>query len=235
MFRNIYFNIQDIKNKKRSAREVFTDIYLKRKWGCEKDGYYSGPGSHIGSIIRPYVDLIINYLVSTGSRMVVVDLGCGDFYVGRYFLPYCSKYIGIDVVPDLINQNKLHNQATNVEFICLDITEDNLPEGDVCLIRQVLQHLSNEEIIKILHKLKKYKVVFITEHYPLDNQQIIPNKNIVHGERIRVLLNSGIYLDRPPFNIDTSRIKLVLEVPGTEIAKGCAEGVIRTLTINFNE
>lgn len=232
LLRNIYFKFQDLRNSKRSAREVFTDIYLKQRWGAGgHDRFCSGPGSRADSVIRPYIDLIINHL-GAGQNKIVVDLGCGDFYVGRYLLPYCSKYVGVDVVADVVDRNKLSCDRANAEFLCLDIIADSLPDGDICLIRQVLQHLSNEEIMIILQKLKKYPVIFITEHYPHHNKQIIPNKNIIHGEKIRAFLNSGVYLEEPPFNVDPSRIKIVLEVPGTLVAEGCDEGVIRTYKLD---
>ena len=50
-----------------------------------------------------------------------VDLGCGDFRVGRQLLPLCSGYIGVDIVKPLIcrNQEKYGNATTR--FMHLDI------------------------------------------------------------------------------------------------------------------
>jgi hypothetical protein len=95
-------------------------------------------------------------------------------------------------------------------FVCLDIIEQQLPDGDVCLVRQVLQHLSNAEIKAILDKLNKYKYVFVTEHYPLGND-CLPNIDKPHGADIRLYDNSAVFLDKEPFNI--SHIELVLNVP----------------------
>ena len=37
----------------------------------------------------------------------------------------------------------------DVDFRVLDITSDEIPPGDVCFVRQVLQHLSNQSIINL--------------------------------------------------------------------------------------
>jgi len=34
----------------------------------------------------------------------------------------------------------------DAQFLCLDIISDELPDGDLCLLREVLQHLSNREM-----------------------------------------------------------------------------------------
>jgi len=121
-----------------------------------------------------------------------------------------------------------------VKFISLDIVEDDLPDGDICFLRQVLQHLSNAQISKILPKLKMYNVCFVTEHYPTDNPAIVPNKDIVHGGGIRPYENSGVYLDESPFNVPRACMELILEVPGVGLPKEYDQGVIRTYRIDFN-
>ncbi|MGB5713698.1 MAG: methyltransferase domain-containing protein, partial [Waterburya sp.] len=156
-----------------------------------------------------------------------VDLGCGDFRVGKQLLPQCSNYIGVDLVKPLIsrNQEKYGNETTR--FMNLNIVDDTLPEGDVCFIRQVLQHLSNQQIATVLPKLKMYKWVFITEHYPTDNDGITPNKDKVHGCDVRVCYNSGVYFSEPPFELPRQTFSKVLEVPGS-VGERSDRGVIRT-------
>jgi hypothetical protein len=52
-----------------------------------------------------------------------------------------------------------------------------LPDGDVCLIRQVFQHLSNAEVNEVLRKLNKFKKVYITEGYPVEeSSRLNPDK-----------------------------------------------------------
>ena len=157
-----------------------------------------------------------------------LDLGCGDFTVGRHLLAQCSEYVGVDVVPDLIDHLRATVQHDHVRFLCLDITSQDLPEGDVCLLRQVLQHLSNAQILKIIPKLYKYQRVYVTEHYPADTKEIVPNRDKIHGADIRLYDNSGVYLDLPPFNLPSSMLELILEVRAGDFGDLYEGGWIRT-------
>ena len=67
----------------------------------------------------------------------------------------------------MIEQNKKKFFALNVDFRVLDIARDALPSGDICFVRQVLQHLSNFHIQEFLKLMSdKYKYLVITEHLP---------------------------------------------------------------------
>ena len=213
-------------NLNRSSEEVFTDIYVKNKWGGKKGEFFSGFGSAHKELVSAYVSKIYEEASREGFiGLTFVDLGCGDFRVGKQLLPLCSTYIGVDVVKPLIQNNKAKYGNSTTHFIYLDIINEKLPDGEVCFIRQVLQHLSNQQIILILQKLKKYQWVFITEHYPMDNNAIKPNMDKVHGADIRLHSNSGVYLTKIPFELPAQSLKEVLEVPG---ADGQNPGVIRT-------
>lgn len=213
----------------KTTRDIFTKIYKENWWGGKEDEFNSGRGSHNNLVLQPYVDTLIDYLKEYRQNLPkIVDLGCGDFNVGKNFINYCSEYVGVDVVPELIEKLKKDNYPSFIKFLCADIVDDDLPDGDLCLIRQVFQHMSNEQIIKVLPKLKKYKVIFITEHYPEDNPQIVANKNILAGPGTRVGKNSAVYLDQPPFNISCHCLQLVLEVPS---ATGI--GIIKTYKLEF--
>lgn len=221
--------IMQIKNRKRTLEEVFTEIYEKNKWGGSKGEFYSGAGTDDEMIITTYTSTISQ--IASEEKFVglsFVDLGCGDFRIGKQLLPLCSMYVGVDVVKPLIQTNEKIYGNANTHFKHLDIVQDELPNGDICFIRQVLQHLSNQQIIAVLQKIKKYKWVFITEHYPKDNDTIKPNLDKPHGADIRVYVNSGVYLSEPPFNLETQKLEQVLEVPGAGLGKGYDQGVIRT-------
>jgi SAM-dependent methyltransferase len=226
--RSIKHRIAEKRNSKRSARSVFQDIYRKGEWGTKSGDFFSGVGSADNQYAKKYIDMMIACLETQGGKRSVVDLGCGDLNISKHFFSYCSRYTGVDVVPELIEKHSSSGFGDHIRFMCLDITEDDLPEGDICLIRQVFQHLSNNQILTILKKLKKYSVCFITEHYPSDNPGIVPNKDMVQGSWVRVYENSGVYLDHPPFNISTQKLQLVLETPGVGIMEGYDTGIIRT-------
>jgi SAM-dependent methyltransferase len=228
-YRRLKRRLDQRKNRNRTAEEVFTEIYEKNRWGGAQGEFFSGDGTVDEQVVSAYIAMVAREASREkfiGLRFV--DLGCGDFHIGRQVLPLCSAYVGVDVVEPLIrrNQEKYGNAATH--FVHLDIVNDELPDGDVCFVRQVLQHLSNRQIASVLRKLRKYRRVFITEHYPADNEAIRPNMDIVQGRDVRAFENSGVYLLEPPFALPARALKEVLEVPGAGLGEGTDPGVIRT-------
>jgi SAM-dependent methyltransferase len=194
-----------IRDKRRSTREVFTEIYAENIWGERKPPddkdfpYYSGPGS--GEMAaRPYAENINSFIDKHGIR-AVVDLGCGDFRVGSRIARPNIDYTGVDIVEPLIQANQARFGSDHIRFRCLDIIADELPRGDLCLVREVLQHLSNSQIATILAKLKAFKWVIVTESLPGAPGSFKPNVDKPHGNETRTLWNSGVVLSAPPFNI----------------------------------
>lgn len=95
--------------------------------------------------------------------------------------------------------------------------EDELPEGDVVFIREVLQHLSNDQIAQLVKKLgKKYKWAVITEALPLEDG-FVANQDIETGEEIRMALDSGsgVVLEEQPFGLVHFGKRVICEVVGS--------------------
>jgi len=220
---------EEWRQRRRSCEEAFTEVYEQNRWGGRLGEYCSGAGSSEEAIVGPYIEAVSREAAAEGFRgSRFVDLGCGDFQVGTRLLDLCSTYTGADVVKALIERNQRHHGGDRVRFLHLDMVRDDLPDGDVCFVRQVFQHLSNRQIGVVLPKLHKYRWVFITEHYPDDNPAIEPNKDIVHGGSLRIFVNSGVYLDRPPFNLPASKLREVLSLSKITTPAGSIPGVIRT-------
>lgn len=193
----------------KSNSEIFSAIYANNVWGKPTDAgekFRSGSGSHDEKIIVPYIETLFRLLTNNGIRNIV-DLGCGDFWIMRLVLGALSEanynffYTGLDVVEDLINYNAARFRHPNIKFICRDAAADAepLPDGDILIIRQVLQHLNNADIKKILSKTAKFKFLFITEHI-YDAPDAVYNIDKQTNESIRLNHRSGIYLEHAPFN-----------------------------------
>jgi len=189
----------DAKYDGRPAEEIFSAIYRERKWGAKSDSdFSSGSGSHIQSVVSPYVNAVRGFLESMPWPPSVVDLGCGDFNVGKQLRPYCGRYVACDVVPALIQRNKDKFADSKVDFRCIDIIEDDLPAGDIVFLRQVLQHLNNAQIFRVVQKLYRYKFLVLTEHIPTTSG-FPPNRDKATGDGIRLPKGSGVVLTEPPF------------------------------------
>lgn len=208
-----------------SVKEVFTRIYEEGHWGKSGDPdnpFFSGRGSHAGPIVNGYVDGVRAFLSSLPRKPSALDLGCGDFNVGSQLRAFCSDYIACDIVSPLIEHNKQKFKDLDVDFRVLDLIEDDLPAADVIFIRQVLQHLSNAQIQRVVDKLAtRCKYLLVTEHLPKD-AGFIPNRDKPAGASIRLNLGSGVVLSAPPFNLKSVSQKVLVD-----ISEG--NGLLRTM------
>ena len=183
----------------KSVEEVFTQIYTKGLWGKNVKGkYYSGPGSD-NEVTSPYITAVRAFIEKNKAQSVL-DLGCGDFRVGAQLVNPNVYYTGIDVVKSLIDFNNQHYSNQTTRFIHANILKDTLPPADICIIRQVLQHLSNEQIQIILRRTRQYRFLVITEQIPKNAECYPPNVDIHHGQYTRLDAGSYVQLAHPPFN-----------------------------------
>lgn len=192
------------KNRRLSAQEVFTRVYAEKMWGDGPENFYSGPGSN-DEAARPYADFVTGFIAAHAIRSVV-DLGCGDFRVGRMIARSGVTMTGVDVVQPLIDENNRRFANDAIRFLCLDIVNDPLPDGDLCLIREVFQHISNAQISAVLKKLHQYRYVLFTDVQPEDTSRFRPNRDKVHGASSRLIHQSQLRLDEPPFNVKNVRL-----------------------------
>ena len=81
----------DFKNM--SNTQVFNKIYKEGIWGTNEDGEsLSGRGSHTNEIIQPYISEVSKFLLDVKPQ-IVVDLGCGDFHIGKILLIYVKNIL----------------------------------------------------------------------------------------------------------------------------------------------
>ncbi|NJB36138.1 class I SAM-dependent methyltransferase [Croceivirga sp. JEA036] len=185
-------------------------IYELGFWGTGSSPYYSGHGSHRTEFVTPYISAVSQFLSSFTNSIRVCDLGCGDFNIGKQLIPFVSEYIGVDIVPALIQFNQEKHSTDSVYFKCLNLAEEELPNADCAIVRQVLQHLSNTEIESIVPKLYRYKYLILTEHLP--EGEFKPNLDIISGRNIRFRKNSGVILEAAPFNFKPIAKKQLLAI-----------------------
>ena len=199
----IYFEYKGL-----SIEQIFSKIYKDSSWNKNSLNFNSGPGSHNKKLVAPYVKFVNLFLLDKKLKSMI-DLGCGDFNVGKNIYKNVNKYYAFDIVPDLIKTNKKKFNDKKIVFECKNFIDDSLPKADGVIIRQVLQHLDNKSIIKILNKIKSYKYAIITEHIP--KNIFIPNIDKDIGLTTRLEFNSGINVEIEPFNfnfISKKEIKL---------------------------
>lgn len=229
MVRSYRHEMERSKYRNLSTQQIFSKVYQTGAWGKSPDPselFFSGNGSHDKEITSVYISAVQSLLGKLDDKPNVVDLGCGDFYVGSQVRGLCSNYIACDVVPELIRFNKERHGHLRVDFRVLDLVEDELPPGDIVFVRQVFQHLSNDQILKALPKIKAgYRMLVLSEHVPSE-ADFQPNLDIPAGPDIRVSINSGLDIVKPPFDFVAVNAELLCEVPEHG-------GVIRTIAFTL--
>lgn len=149
-----------------NLKEVFTTIYQQAIWGGG-----SGGGSAM-EVAKPYVELLQTF-IKEHSIASVLDIGCGDWSFARYMNWTAVNYLGLDVVETVIEENEKKFGASNIHFKVGNVSDDDfeIPSVDLVLIKDVFQHLSNNNIIKILRKIKTSKYCLITNDYAKENEE----------------------------------------------------------------
>jgi SAM-dependent methyltransferase len=200
------------KSEARSAAAVFSEIYRHNMWGGTPGEFYSGAGSD-EKYSAPFAQLV-NEFVAKNRVESIVDLGCGDYRTGRLIARPGVSYLGVDVVEALIRRNNELFGNRNVSFQCIDIIQAELPKADLCILRQVLQHLSNVQIKKILARLgSSYRWAIVGEHHPSPARLQAVNLDRPARFDTRVESDSGVFLEQPPFALPNVTVLARLPLP----------------------
>ncbi len=174
------------RRKPRTLTEIFHHLYYKTDtWRSSET--WSGPGSSLRNtekIRKEIPDLLKQYNIKS-----MLDAPCGDFNWMQKMDLTGIDYTGIDIIPELIEENRKKYPGRN--FIAADITIDKLPQADLVLSRDCFIHLPNKLVVDAISNFKKSGITFmLTNTYDF----IKENKEIEPGE-FRML-----NMQKPPFN-----------------------------------
>jgi SAM-dependent methyltransferase len=135
----------------RPHEQLFAKAYLTQAWGSAESR--SGQGSELGATtsIRPFLPELFERL---GIR-TFLDAPCGDWNWMRLVDLNGVDYIGVDIVPAVIESNRARFSNHGVRFMLADLTRDDLPRADLVLCRDCWVHLSFQDIAAILDNLRR--------------------------------------------------------------------------------
>ena len=140
-------------------KDSFSRIYDRHTWHGQS---LSGPGSDAKRTIE-FCSLLARFLRHQNIQSVV-DLGCGDWGYSHLIDWGSVKYTGIDVVESVIENNKLQYAKPNISFLCADAAYQDIPAADLLIVKEVLQHLPNKDVLSILEKARSYPfAIFIND------------------------------------------------------------------------
>jgi SAM-dependent methyltransferase len=142
----------------REIASAFETIYREKRWGA-------GLGSGHGSLPRGterYRAFLEDFIRANHVRRVV-DYGCGDWQFSRLIDWQSAEYVGVDVVAALIDANRAAFARPGVSFELNRGNPDDLPDGDLLIAKDVLQHLPTAEIHAFLGEVvPRYDLALLT-------------------------------------------------------------------------
>ena len=205
--RKLFVNsfISNFISQKLLNKIVFNSIYKSNHWNKSRkfnlNQSYSGPGSVANSIQTNNLISELEKFFKENNVKNILDAPCGDCaWISKIFNTNIN-YMGIDIVEDLINKNKLTFKSNlNVNFYCKDLTEyKDFDNFDFILMRDFFIHLPIPLIKKILTNLKNSNFrYFAFNNYENTNE----NKEISTGQHRKInLLKEPFNLVMPFFKI----------------------------------
>lgn len=194
----------------RSPRErVFHAIYTSNAWGNHES--ISGPGSTLERT-SAFRQELLPVLDAFGVK-TLLDAPCGDFNWMRELSLNVERYVGVDIVTELVEHNQRQYADPSRTFLRLDLISDPLPCADAILCRDGLVHFSFDDIAAALRNfMRTGAACLIATTFP----RVDLNVDIPTGDW------RWINMERPPFNfpppamtIDEKR----RDAHGTDIGK----------------
>jgi hypothetical protein len=131
-----------------TMEELFTYIFRTNGWrGAESLSGVGSDSAQTGRIVAALPGILREFGLRT-----LLDVPCGDFNWMASVDLSGIRYIGGDIVTDLVVRNRRH-ERDNVTFMNLDIIKDSLPDADIILCRDCLVHFSIPDIFRALENV----------------------------------------------------------------------------------
>jgi hypothetical protein len=177
---------QMVRSLKGTPGEVFSEIHRRNIWGYQET--VSGAGSTL-QYTEPLRQGLPGLVGELGIR-TLLDVPCGDLHwMSRIELPI-ERYIGCDIVPELVELAQSKYGRPDREFRTVDLCNDPLPDADLLLCRDCLIHLSEEMNLLALANILRSNIKYVlTTTYPGGS-----NRSIRNGDWFTINLCA------PPYN-----------------------------------
>lgn len=182
----------------REARvEAFQNLYLEGGWSGTDGETVSGSGSTLE--YTKEVRHLLPFVFETYGITSVVDAPCGDFnWFKEIPLPNVD-YVGLDIVPELIEKNREQYESDNRTFMCADATCDTLPKADAFLCRDLLLHIPIEDCWNVIENAVSTGYDYLI----FSSYDVGKNADVESAFGYR-----PVNLQRPPFNLPAAEASI---------------------------
>ena len=189
-------------NQDKIKKKIFTSIYKSNHWSHDhkfllpKFVSVSGPGSNINteqffSLVKNFSKIINDYNIKS-----LLDMPCGDFlWIHKIIKERNIDYLGIDIVEELIEKNKIKYKNKNFNFENHNIINFSTnKEFDLILIRDLFIHIKNFDISKIIQNVKRMNFRYVA----LNSYDNKINKDVIVGQHRKINLLIEPFNLKPP-------------------------------------
>jgi SAM-dependent methyltransferase len=150
-------------------KRTFNHYYETDAW----DGG-SGPGS-TPEATSQYREFLREFLKDRDISSVV-DLGCGDWQFSQLIDWTRIDYTGLDVSSAVLKNTKRFAKP-GIKFAELNGITKDVPAADLLILKDVIQHWTNEDVLRFIPQLSKFKYALITnvshKGSPLTNSESV--------------------------------------------------------------
>ncbi len=204
------------------GRDIPTPRYFNRIYANDEWEGGSGPGS-FPEATATYRAFLQDFMKKNSVRSVV-DVGCGDWQSSRLIdwdrrrLQPASMYLPV------VLKNTRSFGRSGIRFIEGDARTMDLPQADLLIVKDVLQHWSNADIMAIIPKLRRFRYCLITNGATAHQKGDINKDGPAGGFR-------PVDLSLPPFGVQGSYV-LNYDVAYTSRQEGNVRAVVRTFLVD---
>ena len=163
----------------KDEEKKFNFIYKNKYWQNIENGSLSGAGSNLDNSTHN-LSIELPGFINKHKIKSLLDIPCGDWeWMSKLNLTNI-KYVGCDIVEDMVIENNKKYSNDEISFLKKNLSYDDLPEADIILVRDLLVHLKYSDIILCLNNIKKYNYKYIAiTNFP----KLIKNINNKFGDR----------------------------------------------------
>jgi len=139
------------------AEHVFKGIY-------ESNGWRSGESvSGWGSELRNTAQVIreLPHLLRRHGVYSMLDAPCGDFNWMRHVDLSGVRYVGAEIVPELVAAHQAQWANPDRTFIVANLLVDRLPDCDLILCRDCLFHFPHADVFRALENFARTSARFL--------------------------------------------------------------------------
>ena len=163
------------------SKAAFKRIYDKSEWGAAPmdDGpsFYSGTGAS-PELCAPYLRTL-QALLDQPHVQRVVEVGCGDLRLTSALdFSNVEQYTCLDVAPQVIEN--ANGKLSAREF---DAATQQLPEGDLLVIKDVLQHWPTQAVKQFQLQIPNFHYALVTNDAYYTHESAPEHADCEHSHR----------------------------------------------------